>query len=255
MVGQESCKFSSTAEFFQYIASQTLKHLHQQPNSVDNAWDAERKLRLCYLFQELIPQFTNHEFDKGPFKLFCDDLQFGNILVNNNQELQFVAVLDWEWSYAAPYQLLYSPYRCLLLSRPNDWDEDEDGYLEQFSQNLECFHRILEEEETSMGAWNGSSPRLSFLMKRSWEDGTFWFHEIAFTIFGGSDDLAWRRLQDIFPDITHRLSLARPDEEDFVLQKMRDLSLYGLQLQTMNLGKSSSCNNGVSSKTRKKTGH
>jgi aminoglycoside phosphotransferase (APT) family kinase protein len=59
----------------------------------------------------MLPRFVSDKHNHGPFKLICDDFRFGNILVNNATDLKIVAVVDWEWAYAAPYQMLYSPPR------------------------------------------------------------------------------------------------------------------------------------------------
>lgn len=97
-----------------------MQHLLGQPNSVDDMENAHRKYLHNKIFAAIIPCFINSMYDNGPFKLICDDLRFGNKLVNNAQDLKIVAVLDWEWAYAAPFQMLYSSPRWLLLKKPLD---------------------------------------------------------------------------------------------------------------------------------------
>lgn len=92
----------------------------------------------------MIPRFVSDKYDHVPFKLICDDFRFGNILVNNAQDLKIVAVLDWEWSYAAPYQMLFSPPRWLLIKKPYDWTAED---LSRYKVLLKKFVKILEKEE------------------------------------------------------------------------------------------------------------
>jgi hypothetical protein len=80
----------------------------------------------------MLPRFVSDKHDHGPFKLTCDDFRFGNILVNNVTDLKIVAVVDWEWAYAAPYQMLYSPPRWLLIKKLIRWD-DEDSPISYLS--------------------------------------------------------------------------------------------------------------------------
>lgn len=56
---------------------------------------------------------TNH----GLFKLFCDDLWPGNVLVDDN--LRLTGVVDWEFPYAAPAQFAGSIPWWLLLEKPH----------------------------------------------------------------------------------------------------------------------------------------
>ncbi|KAM0415650.1 hypothetical protein ACHAPT_013400 [Fusarium lateritium] len=60
------------------------------------------------------PNFIRHNWldsaaDKGPFVLMHGDLlmQMSNLLFDN--ELNLIAVLDWEWSFAIPAQMLLPP--------------------------------------------------------------------------------------------------------------------------------------------------
>lgn len=85
-----------------------------------------------------------NQYNHGPFRLFYEDFQFGNILVSNAQDLKIVAVLDWEWAYAPPFQMLYSPPRWLLIKKPSNWS-DED--LHRYRKPLDLLIGILDEEE------------------------------------------------------------------------------------------------------------
>lgn len=105
------------------------------------------------------------QHNSGPFKLVCDDFRPGNILVDRN--LRITAICDWEWTYAAPYQQLYTAPRWLLLRAPEEWrfdepydgGEGEDDMLKAYAKKLDLFLKIMEEEEYKHGAAKLSSPQ------------------------------------------------------------------------------------------------
>ena len=180
--------FSTATSYFLHLAEQNLRHLKDQRNSVDNARDGRKMYASRHLFRSMTPHFVDQQFDKGPFKLFCDDFGFHNILVD--EDFKITAVLDWEWSYAAPYQFLYSPPSWLLIDHPGFWSShaevpnDYIDRLDDYMPKFELFARILEEEEEEKRAKEKSSdvepsPRLSTLMRDSIANGTFWFNQAA----------------------------------------------------------------------------
>ncbi|KAJ5638943.1 uncharacterized protein N7484_006805, partial [Penicillium longicatenatum] len=202
IIGPISGTFSSATGYFQYVAKQDMHHLWDQPNSVDDVEDARRKYLHNKIFTALVPRFVDNKYDHGPFKLICDDFRFGNMLVNNAWDLKIVAVLDWEWAYTAPFQMLYSPPRWLLLKRPFDW-EDEDV--------------------SSMAA----------LMRESMEDGRFWFHELIYSCFEAPDSRAWLALRQLLPSIDELATVADPEVELFVNSKMEQLKQYNVEWVAM----------------------
>lgn len=56
----------------------------------------------------------------GPFKLFLDDIRFGNILVDP-KTFEIKALIDWEFCYAAPREFLNTPPHW-LIPNPDPWD-------------------------------------------------------------------------------------------------------------------------------------
>ncbi|KAH8424173.1 uncharacterized protein LDX57_001928 [Aspergillus melleus] len=190
-----------------------------QPNSVDDADDARSKYLYNKIFNAIIPYFVAREYNRGPFKLICDDLRFGNILVNNDKDLKIVAIIDWEWAYIAPYQMLFSPPRCLLIKRPSNWDQAD---IARYKVLAERFTKILEEEDnkrlvkTSMG----------LLMQQSIDNGQFWFHELVYSCFGFPEDTAWSGIRDILPNIESYATAEQAEVEQFVSFKMEELSRY-----------------------------
>lgn len=206
-----------------------MQHLWDQPNSIDDMEDARRKYLHSKMFAALVPRFVDNKYDHGPFKLICDDFRFGNMLVNNAQDLKIVAVLDWEWAYTAPFQMLYSPPRWLLLKRPFDW-EDED--VSKYNSLLKIFTNVLEEEQQKR-AESCSMPSMAAVMRESLEDGRFWFHELIYSCFEAPDSRAWLALRQLLPSIDELATVASSGVELFVNSKMEQLKQYNMEWAAM----------------------
>ena len=132
-----------------HLVDQNMAQLYKQRNSIDDAEDARRKYILRRQVEALVPYFTL-QYDTGPFKLFCDDLRPGNVLVDE-QTLRITAVLDWEWTYAAPRQFLYSPPWWLILAGPLKWfNKTETLYKEKLALFLKTLEDVEEKREREM---------------------------------------------------------------------------------------------------------
>ncbi|KAH8702851.1 kinase-like domain-containing protein [Phaeosphaeriaceae sp. PMI808] len=199
-----------------------ITHLREQRNSVDDSDDARRKYILRQRVNSLVPYFVSKKYDSGPFKLICDDFRPGNILINEDT-LEIVAVVDWEWTYAGPYQLLFSPPSWLILEDPTSWTASgEVRYREKF----QIFLKSLEDEEAQREIETGTEvlpeEKMSVLMRQSMENGEFWFNEIIRESFNFDEE----RIAGVgVPEQT--------EVEAFVRIKMRDLSRYKLDLQAL----------------------
>lgn len=107
------------------------------------------------VLKTLIRDLVHAKYDRGPFKLICDDLGLANLIVRDKADLTVVGVVDLEWSYVGPAQLIDSAPWWLLQDRPvNDaWDYEGDEppkIAARYFKCLEIFIRILEEEEAKM---------------------------------------------------------------------------------------------------------
>jgi len=111
------------------LVQQNMTHLMEQRNSIEDAEDARRKYILRHRMKHLVPYFTSQEHENGPFKLVCDDLRPGNVIVDP-KTLDLKAVIDWEWSYVAPYQFLYCPPTWLILQHPTSWISESETLYE-----------------------------------------------------------------------------------------------------------------------------
>ncbi|KAI9841099.1 MAG: hypothetical protein M1837_001003 [Sclerophora amabilis] len=175
--------YDTSSSYFEALAKMTVTHLSTQHNdAISSATDCRRKYVGRRLFQELASQGRLTHFeedDSGPFRLFCDDLRPANVLVND--EFKIVAVIDWEYTYAAPAELTFSPPWWLVLEAPEYWPTGLQGWAEAYEPRLNTFLRVLEGKERDAierGSLRNSSsqnPRLlSARMRESWDSGAFW---------------------------------------------------------------------------------
>lgn len=198
--------------------------MNEQPNSVDDTQDARDKFVFRRLFRDAIPSFVSNEHGKEGSRLLNDDFRFGNILVKSQTDLSIVAVLDWEWTYAAPYQLFYSPPRWLLMKKPIYLDESE---LSRYRHLFNIFLEELGSEEVESAKWNEQgNDTLSRLMRKSMDDGKFWFHELIHTCFEDAGNSAWARLCKLRPEIKQTGGIRESEVIEFVSRKMRQLEAY-----------------------------
>ncbi|KAI9847355.1 MAG: hypothetical protein M1837_002543 [Sclerophora amabilis] len=231
----ESGTFSTVTEYMYELDRQDRHHLEKQRNSVEDAEDARRKFVTRRIFQDLIPRFVNPEYDRGPFKLHCDDFRPGNMLIDD--DFKIVGVVDWEFTYAAPFQFMYSPPRWLILTKPDKWyDYAEQGgdLFDDFKSKLELYLRVLEEQEAVRTDPPLPRPRLSSLMRQAMEDNTFWFNEVARDCFQFKNLYLSRLDSYCFPDgpsIAERMEAEDIQEgmDRLVETKLEDLRLYRIE--------------------------
>ncbi|XXG99424.1 hypothetical protein Hte_005763 [Hypoxylon texense] len=229
--GPRDKTYSSTTEYFHHIVNQDLQQLHLQPNSVDDAEDARNKFIYWNVMKALIPRHVLPGLDNGPFKFMCDDFQPTNMIVNNEQDMKIIAVIDWEWSYIAPAQMVYSTPSWLLIESPNAWPL-VDKRLARFNKNLELYTRILEEEEQKViGTDVREDEKPSAMLRECQKQGRQWFHFILLRGFNGPTCVPFIKLREETADWDDLASAIPEDEIDkFVQKKVKDLQIYETQL-------------------------
>ncbi|KAI1172663.1 hypothetical protein F4777DRAFT_495602 [Nemania sp. FL0916] len=232
LLDPRSRTYSSTTEYFHHIVKRDLEHLHMQPNSVDDAKDAREKFIYWNVMKALIARHVEPSEDHGPFKFMCDNFGLMNLIVNNEQDLKVIAVIDWEWSYAAPAQMAHSMPLWLLVEPPTVWTCVDDGTLTRFNEVLELYTRILKEEEQNViGAHVNERAKPSALLKKDQEQGRQWFHCILIHGFNGPTCVPFVKLREETAD-WDELAAAVPEDEitAFVEKKCADLQTYKMQL-------------------------
>ena len=236
-LGDRNNQISTTLEYFYYIVSQDWKQLQQQSNSVDGEYDARAKFALFRKLRSALPKFLHEKYNKGPFKLLCDDLGLANLIVRNEQDLTVVGVVDFEWSYVGPAQMFGSPW-WLLQGRLNSWstqyDEESGEIADRFAKYLEIFTRIIEQEEKKQG-----QSELSELLRWSQHSGAIWLNMVLSCGFNYGDSLPFTRLQKCIESEDMRLFAEQPDETDemeaFGRQKALQLAQYDRDLKRTKL--------------------
>ncbi|KAF2241873.1 hypothetical protein BU26DRAFT_535226 [Trematosphaeria pertusa] len=227
--GNHSTTFPSARGYFDYVAKQDMEHLCGQPSSVDNADDARAKYRFRHQVKAIIPRFTADEYNRTGFRLICDDFRYGNMIVNNARDLKIIAVIDWEWAYAAPYQMFCSAPRWLLIKNPIFWAAPNGSEFHRYNACLEIFLDELKREESERNKVTpqlGLQDGLSDLMRKSMSDGKFWFHELIYDCFTAADNSAWKAICDIYPNTDELAPISEPELDRFVGKKMKQLAAY-----------------------------
>jgi aminoglycoside phosphotransferase (APT) family kinase protein len=166
--------YQRSSDYIKYLLDLQSVQLEQQRNGIYNSEDCRNKYACRQLMKAIAMNFIPRN-DDGPFKLFCDDFGPGNVLVNDS--LEIVAVIDWEFCYAAPPQFAASIPWWLLLRRP-DYIVDDIGpgaFFDAFLPKANIFLQALEEQELALDLSKGNDDRLSLLMRQSLEDRSAWF--------------------------------------------------------------------------------
>ncbi|KAF2787538.1 hypothetical protein K505DRAFT_379524, partial [Melanomma pulvis-pyrius CBS 109.77] len=221
----------SAAEYFEYVAQQDLKHLHGQANSIHDAADAEAKLVFRHQLIASIPDFVRRDHDLGPFKLLCDDMRYGNMLVNNPQDLNIVAVIDWGWTNIVPAQMVQSSPRWLMIRKPADWSSCDGDEFYRYNHLLNLYLDEMKKLESSRNI--NTEDSLSRLMRQSMSDGKFWFHALIESCYDADYCAPWKALRKLIPNVDERGYLDELYIQAFVDMKLEDLAAYTTSWEAM----------------------
>lgn len=195
-----SSTFETSSDYLDRLAQLHIDHLvHQRNDAIESKTDCQRKYTVRKLFQKLASEkkLLSDKYEKGPFKFWCDDLRPSNILLNDN--LDIVAVINWEFSYAAPSDFAFAPPWWLLIEQPEYWDDDLDDWIEKYERRLTTFLKVMvecEDESVSNGRLQ-EEQRLSGKMRESWASGDSWTVYAARKNFA-FDSVYWKKLDPRF---------------------------------------------------------
>ena len=218
--------FDCASDYFRSLGSEHLIHLQTQRNLVNNAKDAQRRFIARHRFIQLIPTFCID--DAGPFKVFCDDMQPSNMLVDPDT-LRITAVLDFEFTNTMPAQFAHDPPWWLLLLGPDIWLERYSikEFLACYVPKMEQFLRALKRIEVKSVFMEGESEEapLSAQMRDSWKTGRFWFNYAARKSLD-IDAVYWSVLHKDGASIEFLDEETRAEIEPFTQMKMEQLKAY-----------------------------
>ncbi|KAL5313889.1 hypothetical protein ACEPPN_018312 [Leptodophora sp. 'Broadleaf-Isolate-01'] len=111
----------------------------------------------------------------GPFRLWCDDFRPANVLLGLDDDV--AAVIDWEFTYAAPTEFILDPPWWLLFETPEMWPSGIEEWSRAYEPYLEIWLEAMEEKE--IGDEFLYSLPLSVYMQESWKMGRFWLNYAA----------------------------------------------------------------------------
>ncbi|PYH89361.1 hypothetical protein BO71DRAFT_281666, partial [Aspergillus ellipticus CBS 707.79] len=187
--------YTSAVDYIHSLLTLQTVHLKMQRNSIYDSPDCREKYTSRHLMKSLAMHFLPAKDNHGQFKLFCDDFCLGNVLVDETT-LQVVAVIDWEFSYAAPASFAGSIPSWLLLRQPHTLVNDlgRDGFLDLFLPKAEILLEELEKRESLNGVYD-SGKRLSVRMRQSIRDRSAWFF-LACRVGYAVDLLYWELLDE-----------------------------------------------------------
>ncbi|TQB75773.1 hypothetical protein MPDQ_001737 [Monascus purpureus] len=210
--GDWAHNLQSTRRYFEYINKQDWQQLLLQPNSIAGPRSARSRYAALNILKSLIPELTNTPYDRGPFKLICDDFGMANVIVRSKDDLTITG---------------------LLLDRPvnDEWDFEEGEApkaTDRYFKCLEIFLRVLEEEETRMT--ESGRRELTELVKWSRDTGAMWLHMLLSS--GFFDNLTFPCMQLRKHKGAKWWDERMTDQGDteevekFVADKLKDLAAY-----------------------------
>lgn len=175
---------------------------------------------------------VNEGYDRGPFKLICDDFGLANLILKSEDDLTVVGVVDLEWSYVGPAQLFASAPWWLLQDRPInlEWDCDDHqppDVAARYFKYLEIYKRVLGEEESKRPGHE--KKEVSKLVRWSEHSGAMWFHMLLSCGFNDTYSFPFTQLrQHIGIDKWKRLrwEVNQEEVEAFITQKISQLEQY-----------------------------
>ncbi|GES59578.1 hypothetical protein ATEIFO6365_0003085800 [Aspergillus terreus] len=226
--------FKTASSYFLALAKMHMIHLEsQRNNAVTSAEDCRRKYIARCLFRKLARENRLCQLEHGPFRLFCDDFRPANVLANSQFNYAVVGAIDWEFSYAAPAEFVYSPPSWLLLERPEYWEGGLDDWARVYDQRLPVFLeeiRMQEDVAVERGIIS-EADRLSDRMKDSWVNGYFWV-TYASRRSWAFEKICWEKIDRRFygnGGVEDRMGLLTPGEreqmEEFVQRRMAEESV------------------------------
>ncbi|RSL55196.1 hypothetical protein CEP53_007176 [Fusarium sp. AF-6] len=231
--------------YFQYVLGQDWEQLIRQSNSVTGPYNAEMRYTSFKVLKSLVPRMVNGGYDRGPFKLICDDFGLASLILKSKDDLTVVEVVDLEWSYIGPAQLFTSAPWWLLQDRPInvEWDCDDHqppNVAARYFKYLEMYKRVLEEEESKRPGHE--KKQVSKLIRWSEDSGAMWLHMLLSCGFNDTYSFPFTQLRQhvgIDKWKSLRWKVNQEEVETFVTQKTTHLEQYDQEVARMEVDKAS----------------
>ncbi|CAD6454133.1 29effb58-6cc6-4fe2-8117-77e55d72f4ca [Sclerotinia trifoliorum] len=191
--------YTTSVGYFGSLVEQHMAQLRNQRNDCVKDEDDCKKKYIARCLMLRISHYIAMKYSTGPFRLFCEDFRPSNIIANT-EPFHINAVIDLEFTYAAPAAFTYSAPWWLLLQNPEEWELDLKGtFLPRYKPRLRLFLEALREveEEQIKSEKLLEDQRLSGHMEKSMENGVFWFC-LAIKNSQMFDDVYWTFLDEMF---------------------------------------------------------
>ncbi|KAM0280711.1 hypothetical protein ACHAQH_003881 [Verticillium albo-atrum] len=212
--------FTTADAWYSAMADMHMTQLVFQHNdAVDDEDDARDKYVARQLFRKLAAErrlaagLGDQSDLDNTFRLWSEDLRPSNVLID--EDMRVVAVIDWEFAYAAPSQFTFDPPWWLLLGEPDWWEDGIKMWMVEYEPRLETFLRILEDEERKLKGTRSSGivenmesmslaeqqvandKSLAQRMRHSWETKS-WIVNFVARKSWAFDALFWRYLDPVY---------------------------------------------------------
>lgn len=174
-----------------YVARQVFRRLARQGKLSsfgfnEDKWSSQSTARKTQAPEP--PDLAPEPSGSNSFRLFAEDFRPANVLLTATDEI--AAVIDWEFTYAAPTQFSLDPPWWLLLERAEDWAGGLDQWVKTYETRLDVWLTAMENAEKDAAEashaksdtkrqGNGLPVPLSRYMRESWETGRFWLSYAA----------------------------------------------------------------------------
>lgn len=158
-------------------------------------------------------------------------MRYGNMLVNNPQELTIIAVIDWEWTNVVPAQIFQSPPQWLMICKPANWSSCDGDEFHRYKHLLHLYLDEMKKLESSMNT--NAEDSLSRLMREAMSDGKFWFHALIESCYDADYCPPWKALRKLIPNVDRRGCHPEPYRRAFVDKKLEELATYTTSWEAM----------------------
>ena len=201
--------------------------------SVYNEEDGNETLYNLHQFSQFTKEtWLDHTLDNGPFVLAHGDLEPHNIMVNENMDI--VALLDWEWSRVVPLQFFMPP--TWLTYRGTDLLAFPSLYTRYVSE-LDNFRQAVKDQELKMyngelllsNEWTRVHENGGILVQAALDNWT----EMDYFVARYLDHFLYRQ-KDLEGRI-ERFMEEDPTRRAIIERKTRDFVAYGLELKSLGI--------------------
>ncbi|KAF9894009.1 hypothetical protein FE257_008980 [Aspergillus nanangensis] len=158
--------YSTTSAYVDDMLAFHENRLRHQPNAVNDMEDCLYQMSALTVMRTIWPSFFARDLRTGPFYLSFTDLHPSNLFVDSEWNIK--CVIDLEWTCSRPVEMIHPPY--WLGNQPVDAIDVDD-----YQPLHEEFLTTLAEEENKLVHSAEQQQRLYPVLRRGWENGTFWY--------------------------------------------------------------------------------